>query len=213
MTLRGMKPKRLIQDKAGAAAVEFALIAPAFLVLIMGGMEASHSIYMKSILEGAVQKAARDASLETGTMVASRTAIDAKVSAQVTQLFNGATPTISRRYYRSFEKAAAAQAEPFTDTPATSLIPGQPNGNCDNGESYTDNNNNSSWDADGADSGQGGPEDKVIYTVTMTYPRLFGVSGLIGLSSQQTISAKTIVGNQPYGEKQVYAAPTTRTCP
>lgn len=213
MTIKDMKTRRLRKDIRGIAAVEFALIAPAFLVLLMGGLEAGHSLYMKAILEGAVQKASRDASLETGTLATQRAVIDAAVTAQVKAIYNGVNPTISRRFYRSFEKAAAAQMEPFTDTPISAGIAGQPNGVCDRGEAYTDNNNNSGWDQDGADSGQGGPEDKVVYTVTMSYPRLFGMGGLIGLSPQQTLKATTIIGNQPYGEQQQYTAPTARNCP
>ncbi|MEQ1549001.1 MAG: TadE/TadG family type IV pilus assembly protein [Chakrabartia sp.] len=213
MTIIDMKTRRLRKDKRGIAAVEFALIAPTFLVLLMGGLEAGHSLYMKAILEGAVQKAARDASLETGTIATQRAVIDAAVTAQVKAIYNGVNPTISRRFYRSFEKAAAAQMEPFSDTPATAGIPGQPNGLCDRGESYTDNNNNNGWDKDGADAGQGSAEDKVLYTVTMSYPRLFGIGGLLGLPPQQTLKATTIIGNQPYGEQQQYTAPTARNCP
>jgi Flp pilus assembly protein TadG len=204
--------RRLCSDSSGAALMEFALVAPTFILLIMGGLEAGHSLYVRAVLQGAVQKAARDSALEGGTAASQRTTIDTKVRDQIFNAYN-VEPTFSRRYYRSFEKAAAARFEAFTDTAASAGISGQPNGRCDNSEPYIDANNNSVWDPDGADADQGGPEDKVVYTATMSYPTLFGMAGLIGFSNTQTVSATTVVGNQPYGEQKKYAAPTNRNCP
>ncbi len=204
--------QKLSVDTRGAALMEFALVAPVFIMLVMGGLEAGHSLYVRAVLQGAVQKAARDSALEGGSAIAQQTVINTKVRDQIYLAYN-TEPTFSRRYYRTFENAAAAQMEEFTDTAAAAGIPGQPNGRCDNGEPYIDANNNSTWDADGADAGQGGPEDKVIYTVTISYPTLFGVAGLIGGSDTQTASATTIIGNQPYGDQRSYTAATARNCP
>jgi Flp pilus assembly protein TadG len=203
---------RLRKDQKGAALMEFALVAPTFILLVMGGLEAGHSLYVRAVLQGAVQKAARDSALEGSVVGGVQASIDTKVRDQIFNAYN-IEPTFSRRYYRSFEKAASAQAEPFTDTPASAGVAGQPNGLCDRGEAFTDNNNNSTWDRDGADAGQGGPEDKVVYTATMSYPTLFGMAGLLGFSNTQTVSASTVVGNQPYGDQKSYNTPTNRNCP
>jgi Flp pilus assembly pilin Flp len=204
--------RKLRRDARGAALMEFALVAPTFILLIMGGLEAGHSLYVRAILQGAVQKAARDSALDSGSALAKQAEINTKVRDQIYNAYN-VEPVFTRRYYRSFEKAAAAQMETFTDTAASAGIPGQPNGKCDRGEPYIDANNNSVWDQDGADEGQGGPEDKVVYTATITYPTLFGMAGLIGFSNDQTVSASTIIGNQPYGDQKQYTAPTARNCP
>jgi Flp pilus assembly pilin Flp len=204
--------RKLRKDARGAALMEFALVAPTFILLVMGGLEAGHSLYVRAVLQGAVQKAARDSALEGGSALAQQAVINTKVRDQIYLAYN-TEPTYSRRYYRTFENAAAAQFETFTDTAASAGIPGQPNGTCDIGEPYIDANNNNTWDPDGADAGQGGPEDKVIYTVTISYPTLFGMAGLAGFSDTQTVSASTIIGNQPYGDQRAYSAPTTRNCP
>jgi Flp pilus assembly protein TadG len=204
--------RRLRKDQRGAALMEFALVAPTFILLVMGGLEAGHSLYVRAVLQGAVQKAARDAALEGAVVGSVQTSIDTKVRDQIFNTYN-VQPTFSRRYYRSFEKAASAQAEPFTDTPASAMVAGQPNGVCDRGEAYTDNNSNSTWDRDGADAGLGGPEDKVVYTATMSYPTLFGMAGLLGFSNTQTVSATTVIGNQPYGDQKTYGTPVNRNCP
>ena len=111
--------------------------------------------------------------------------------------------TFSRRYFKDFTKAAQATAEPFTDTNA--------NGRCDAGEPYQDNNNNSVWDKDGGDSGQGGAKDNVVYTVSISYPRMFKF-GMIGLPTTTNLTASTVLANQPYGDQSSYATPTQRNC-
>jgi Flp pilus assembly protein TadG len=50
---------RLRRDKHGAAAVEFAMVAPLFLLLATGGMEVSIAIYKGSSVQWAIEKAAR----------------------------------------------------------------------------------------------------------------------------------------------------------
>ena len=56
-----MFAERLARDKRGAAAVEFALVAPLFLLLAIGGMEVSIAIHKGSSVQYAIEKAARTA--------------------------------------------------------------------------------------------------------------------------------------------------------
>ena len=56
-------PAQLAQDATGAVLIEFALVAPVFLMLIMGTFDLGQMAYGKSVLEGAVQKAARDSEI------------------------------------------------------------------------------------------------------------------------------------------------------
>lgn len=197
--------RRLRRDARGISVTEFGLIAPVFFMLLMGMLDMGHTLYLQSVLQGAVQKAARDSSLESGAESAKQAAVDAAITGQVHRLVANATVTVSRRYFRDFTTAAEAQAEPFTDNNG--------NGRCDANEPYQDDNNNSVWDADGGNSGQGGAKDSVVYTATVTYPRLFPMAGLAGLSRDVTIQAMTVLANQPYGEQATYGTPTMRTCP
>jgi Flp pilus assembly protein TadG len=185
--------------------VEFGLISPVMLLLLMGTFDVGHSLYMRSVLEGAVQKAARDAGLESGVVTTRQESIDNKVKAQVLHLANNANVTITRRFYRSFTDAAAKLPETFTDNNG--------NGRCDNGEPYSDRNNNNVYDADGASQGQGNAQDSVLYTVALSYPRMFPLHGLIGLSPTTTIKATTVMNNQPYGDQANDGAATARNCP
>jgi Flp pilus assembly protein TadG len=203
--MRRHVPRRLAGDTRGATIIEFAIVAPVMALLLLGGFDTAHSLYVRAALQGIVQKTARDSALETGVASAQQTALDDKVKAGVRAIANNAAITITRRYYRTFSDAAAAQAESWTDT--------NHNGTCDANEPYQDDNNNSSWDADGGDNGQGGAKDRTLYTVTMTYPRFFPLYKLIGGATTTKISASTVLENQPYGDQGSYAAPTVRNCP
>ncbi|WEK01087.1 MAG: pilus assembly protein [Candidatus Sphingomonas phytovorans] len=192
-------------DRRGATVVEFAIVAPVISLLLLGAFDTAHSLYMRSVLQGVVQKVARDSALEAGTVTAQQTVLDNKVRASVKAIANNADITITRRYYRTFSAAAAAQAETWTDTNG--------NGTCDAGEPYQDANNNTYWDGDGGDGGQGGAKDKTVYTVAMTYPRYFPLYRIIGGSNTTNITASTVLANQPYGDQGSYGPPTVRNCP
>jgi len=195
----------LVDDKRGVTLVEFAIVAPVLGLLLVGGFDAAHTLYMKAALQGAVQKAARDAALQGGNDTAAQTAVDDKVRAEVYAVANNATIQISRRFYKTFSAAAAAQAEPWTDTDG--------DGRCDNGEPFQDDNFNGVWDADGGDNGQGGAKDRTLYTVQISYPRFFPLYNFIGGSTVTKISASTILQNQPYADQATYGTPTVGNCP
>lgn len=188
----------------GTTALEFGLIAPVFALLLIGALDMGHTLYMQSVLQGVVQKTARDATLESGSEAAKQAELDAMVTTNVHKLASNATVTISRRYFKDFTKAAQSVAEPFTDTNG--------DGTCNGGEPYQDNNNNSTWDVDGGDAGQGGAKDTVLYTADISYPRLFPMHGLMGLPENVDVTATTVLANQPYGDQAQYGAATLRNC-
>lgn len=196
--------RRLQGDARGATVVEFAIVAPVMGLLLLGAFDVGHTLYMRAVLQGIVQKTARDSTLEDSTDTAAQTALDDKVRAQVRALANNATVTITRRYYRTFAEVAAARREDFTDTNG--------NGTCDAGEPYIDSNLNANWDRDGGNAGQGGAKDATLYTVTVSYPRFFPVNRIIGGSSTTTITGSTVLKNQPYGDQAAYGAAVQRNC-
>lgn len=190
--------RRLGRDRRGTSVTEFGLLAPVMLALWMGLGDVLYQVYLQSVLNGAVAKAGRDSGLESG---ATNTAtIDAKVQTSVKQVALNATFVSTRKSYDNFTEVAP---EPFTDTNG--------NGVRDPGECFTDVNGNGTWDADPGTTGQGGADAVTLYTMTVTYPRLFPVAGFFGFSRNQTISASTLLKNQPYGPQSTTASATVCT--
>lgn len=206
MTRERQTRRSLRDDRRGVTAVEFGIIAPVMCLFLAGAFDMAHSLYMTTVLQGIVQKTARDGSMETGTAAAQQALLDTRVRAQALALANNSTVTINRRFYRTFSAAAAALAERWSDT--------DNDGTCDNGEPYTDANNNNVWDADGGNAGEGGAKDRVVYTVTVTYPRMLPIYGFVpSIGNTQTVTAKTVLQNQPYADQGSYTnTTTTRTC-
>lgn len=196
--------KSLCAHQGGAALTEFALIIPVLLMLLMGAFDAGHRLYARSILQGAVQKAARDTGLEGGTLTTRQATIDTKVRSQLLKIHRSATITIDRRAYRDFANAAAP-SETFTDTDS--------DGVCAGGEPFDDINRNGVRDTDIGIAGQGGAEDAVVYTVRMQYDSVTPVSGLIGINDQVDMTARTVLRNQPYNEQSEALPPLLGNCP
>lgn len=199
--------RRLAGDRRGATIIEFAIVAPVLCALLFGALDIAHTLYLRAVLQGVVQKVGRDSTLETGLAGNTQADLDAKVTAQARLLHNNSTVTISRKWYRSFSNAAKAQFEPFTDTNGNGICDG-PQGSTP-GEPYEDNNGNQKWDADGANAGQGGAKDAVIYSVTISYPRIFPIDKIIGGSPTTSVTASTVLRNQPYGDQ---GSATVRNC-
>ena len=185
--------RQLAADTRAVAAVEFAIVAPTFLLLLFGIFDAGQGIYVRSTLQGALQDAGRDAGLESGT--AQKDLIDQYVQEQVSPLVPNAQFTVTRQNYQTFSDVG--RPEDFVDA--------NDNGVYDDDECFTDENGNLTWDDDVGKSGIGGANDVVLYTVTVTYDRSFPLWKLLGQSEQTTLSASTTLRNQPYGTQGVRA--------
>jgi len=202
----------LARAQDGVTILEFGLIAPMLFMMLFGAFDVAHTLYMQSVLQGAVQKAARDGTLETASGNAStpRDAIDARVTSQLLQLNRAATIDIQRRFYKTFSKAAAAQAEIFYDSELPSPYH---DGKCNNNELFEDRNSNGRFDRDGGDSvDHAGARDNLVYTVTISYPRMFPLDKFIGGSGTTKLAASTVLSNQPYGDQTQYGPPTEGHC-
>lgn len=193
-----MSARSWLSDTAGATAVEFALVAPVLLMTVMGLFDLAYNMYTMSMLQGAIQQAARGATLEG----AAPAQLDAIVTRAVRAISPNATLAFNRKSYASF--ADVGRPEDYNDIDGSNA--------CDNGEPFEDANHNGVWDADRGSAGQGGARDAVLYTVNVTYPRAFPISGLAGMPSNFTTTAKSVLRNQPYGLQQE-AAPATGNCP
>ena len=85
------------------------------------------------------------------------------------------------------------------------------NGKYDKGECFEDVNGNGVWDSDMGEGGQGGADDAVLYTMTVSYNRLFPMAKMLGWSATQTITASTVLRNQPYGTQSTSTPQTICT--
>lgn len=192
--------RRLPADRSGVTLVEFALVAPVLIVMVMGLFDIAHTQYTSSMLNGAMQKAARDLTLENAN--SQQVNIDARVKAQVGAVMpQNATVTVEKVSH--FDFADVGEPEEFDDQNSDNI--------CNNNEPYVDNNNNGRWDADRGKDGIGGARDVVLYTTTVTYPRLFPMYGLIGLRKEIVLSSSTVLRNQPFDEQNDRVT-TQRNC-
>lgn len=205
MTLRRIL--HLGRDNRGAALIEFAILAPVMIMTMMGLSDALYQLFAKSILNGAIQKVSRDATIQGG---ASQSAtFDQKVATAMGTLMTTptascATPAPAGTYCatrKSYATFADVGPEPFTDLNSDGIR--------QVGECYTDVNGNSQWDADPGSTGQGGANDVALYTMSITYKRVFPIDAFVpGLGSTVTISTTTLLKNQPYAT-QPSSSPAT----
>lgn len=187
--------RKLVRDARGVTAVEFGIIAPVFVMGLLGCFDLAHNMYTSSMLQGAIQKSARDSTIEGSS--SSEAQLDARVTNAVRAVAPQATLHFSRRSYATFSEVG--MAEDYTDV--------NDNGSCDAGEPFEDSNRNGSWDSDRGNSGFGGARDAVLYSVRVTYPRAFPVARMLGQSDTMTVSVATVLRNQPYGLQDTSLAP------
>ena len=191
---------RIVGDQRGTTIIEFAVVAPVLLMIIIGGMEIGHLGYVKGITRAALQVAARDSGLESNS--SSQNAVDAALRDRIKTVIPNASISIQRRSYTDFTDVNTP--EDFNDSNGNGLY--------DPNECFTDMNGNARWDADrGRTNSQGGADDVVLYTVSVSYNKIFPLWKLIGQPSTNVISAETTLRNQPFGVQSQQIG--TRICP
>ncbi|MDL2353328.1 MAG: TadE/TadG family type IV pilus assembly protein [Pseudomonadota bacterium] len=192
----------LLCDERGVTIIEFALIAPVLLLMLMGLLDLAFNMYTTEMLQGAIQNAARNSSIEGASGKDAQ--LDAIVTTAVRAVAPSATLAFDRRAYSSFTEAG--RPEDYTDV--------DKDGTCNHGEPFEDANGNGAWDLDRGKAGFGGARDAVLYTVTVNYHRPFPVAAFIpGQTNDFTMNAATVLRNQPYGQQSVNPAPVTGNCP
>jgi Flp pilus assembly protein TadG len=78
--------KKLICNQSGVSVTEFGLIAPVLLLMIMGTYDIGHQIYLRAMLNGALQEVGRDSSLEGASNADQRDVIDTKLRTLIADL-------------------------------------------------------------------------------------------------------------------------------
>lgn len=201
MTSEKILLSSLKSDAEGATIVEFAMVAPVLVLLVMGTLDIGHSLYTRSVLEGEIQKAARLSTMEAASAIAPQAQIDATVASAVRKIAGAdALVQFDRKAYGSY-KSTRVKAEEYVDT--------NENGECDSGESFEDSNGDGVWSEDAGIAGQGNARDVQKYTVTVRYDRKFPTSTLLGWNDGETLIVRTLLRNQPFSDA---APPTVGTC-
>ena len=182
--------RSLRREDSGVTILEFAMVAPVMLLLLLGFFDLGYRAYASSVLQGALHDAARMATVGGYSM----TQIDTRVK---TRLSNFAT--------RSVTTTAADSYYQFSGVSQPELIVGDtiPMNTYNAGDCFEDQNGNNAYDTDRARTGTGGADDIVRYRVTITFPRVFPLGILLGWSNSQTLSSETVLRNQPYGGRSI----------
>lgn len=198
-TVRRMRSSMLLRDRRGVSAVEFGLTAPILFLVVFGTLQVAQGYYVRTVLTGSINAAARKSTLQTGPSNAST--LDTLVSNSIKYVMPTANITFTRKNYADF--TSVGTPEDFTDT--------NKNGVYDSTECFVDMNGNGVWDADMGKSGLGGANDIVVYTVSVSYKQWFGFAKMFGLPEYQTIPQTTILKNQPFATQATRTG--TSICP
>lgn len=188
----GLRFNHLRHDESGVAAIEFAMVAPVFFLLMMGIFNLGQMGYGISVLNGAVQQAARSSALETSDTEAA----DEMVANIAGPIFPGGVFTSQRTSYNDFDDIG--RPESWND--------GNNNGTCDNNESYVDENGSGEWEPDIGVEGNGGASDVVLYSVTVTYQPVFRIPFMPNQWDNTTLTSNAIKKNQPFADQEANGA-------
>jgi Flp pilus assembly pilin Flp len=154
--LAGRMMRRFRRDARGAAAVQFAVLAPALLLLVIGSFEVAITLFVSGTMESAVLAASRyGVTGFTEDGVSREQRIREIILERTLGFVDMDAAVINTLVYSSFDQIG--QPEPFTDANS--------NGAHDAGESFTDVNGNGQWDDDMGSAGLGGPGDIVLYDI------------------------------------------------
>lgn len=189
--------RRIFGARDGATVVEFAVIMIPFLTLIMGSLDLGYQVYLRALMTGAVERAARRATV--GGMTS------AEITDAITQEVRTILPSPERTDPNAV-KVFKTNYYNFSSVGGGERITGDtaPVGVYNSTDCYEDRNNNGVYDATaGGADGLGAADDIVYYNVTVTITRLFPVAALFGASPKMTIGTKTLIRNQPYGQQTV----------
>lgn len=191
--------RSLRRDQSGATIVEFALVAMPLCVLVMGGFDLGHQSYIRSVMQGALNDAARRAAVEDPAFTASGATTEERVEntikAQLAGITPGAEITISQSNFYDFSGIG---------NPEKLMRDKDKDGTYDeaDGDCFSDLNENGEYDTDTGRAGIGGANDVVFYQADITMPRLLPVAKLIGFSPNYEFGVATAIRNQPFGEQR-----------
>lgn len=178
---------RLLFRKEGVTTLEFALITPVLLLMVMGIIEFSIIMLVMATMESATATTSRLG--KTGyapSGISRQQHIINTIQARTAGILQSNLITITTTVYPSFSNAGP---EPYTDS--------NNNGQYTVGEPYNDINGNGSWDANLGTSGVGSAGDIVVYNVSYPWPVMTPPLRPI-LGNTYNITVRSIVKNEPF---------------
>lgn len=200
MTKTARLLRRIGRDEDGATIIEFAFILIPLLTVIIAGLDFGYQSYVHAVMQGAVNDAARRASVQNpvlgyeGESVEDR--VETMIRDQIGRIALNADIDVDQQSYYQFSSIKKAE-------PLTTDINGDGNFDPDDGDCWRDENNNGVYDLDKSSgtTGRGSPDDIVFYHVYAKVPRLFNSAWLWGGSNTMDMTMEAAVRNQPFGER------------
>ncbi len=174
----------------GVTALEFAMIAPVFLLIVTGIIEFAMIMFTTTVMESATNSTSRMG--KTGYNTAGLTrqqSIIASVANRTAGLLDASKITVTSKVYTDF--ASVGKPEPCI-SPTTPPCPGVA------GVNYNDINGNGTWDSDMGAAGLGSQGDVVVYSVSYPWPIMSPLMVPL-LGSIYTITVRSVVRNEPFG--------------
>lgn len=188
--------RRLRRDEEGATIVEFAMIAAPMLLLLLGGLDLGYQSYIRSTMQGALNDAARTAAVENPIIGVAGSTVEEQVENlikdTVSPIAPNATIAVTQKSYFDFSSVGNPE-KLMTDNNGNGLY------DDDDGDCFEDANDNGTFDTDAGADGIGGADDVVLYTATISAPRLMPIHAFLPLlGSTIEYRLETAVRNQPY---------------
>lgn len=197
-TLRRLRGWRVLQDSRAVVTVEFALLSVPLVVMVIGSFDFAYQVYLKTVVQGALNDVSRTASLEAPDLECKTGTLTDKVQCAINRrsdvVARDATYAVRIRNFYDFSTVGRSE-KLVTDY--------NKNGAYDAGDCFVDLNENGRFDTDAGRDGVGGADDVSYYTVTVTMPRLFPIDKFLPLSPNYVISGETAVRNQPYARQRI----------
>lgn len=181
---------RLRRDSRAVTIIEFAMVAPVMLLLLLGLFDLGYRSYAMSVLQGSLHDAARMATVGGYSM----DQIDARVKTRLSNFATRSTVTTAAASYYEFSGVSQPEKIVGDTVPLNAYNPG---------DCFEDVNGNNAYDTDRGRSGTGNADDIVRYSVTITFPRVFPLGILLGWPSTQTLTSNTVLRNQPYAGRNM----------
>lgn len=187
---RTYRRKAVASGRRGVAAVDFALVAPPLLLLLVGIFEVALLFTGNVLLQAGASNAARAGI--TGRVpagLAREEAIREAVAEATGPLLDPARLRIETMVYPSF--GSIGRPEPWDDLDG--------NGRRDPGEPFDDVNGNGTWDADMGAPGAGGASEVVLYRLTYDWnPVVPMIRALLPGDGVITLRTSLAIRNEPF---------------
>lgn len=179
---------RLRHDARGAALPEFGFVAVPLLLFMVGTFDLGYQAYVRSVVAGQLDQSSRLISVQTANF----TDVESKMVDQIKRVAGRANVDVQKQSFNAYSRINASE-KLTNDVGNNGYIAGT-------GDCYEDLNRNNQWDASaGRANDGGGADDIVLYTVTVTYPRIVPLQNFLpGLGPNVTIVSKAMVRRQPF---------------